>query len=270
MRDGSATAHIYRPKIVTVLAEGYNLGCFRRDMLAALTVAIVALPLSMAIAVASGVSRERGLYAAIIVGFFSIGARRQPLSNRRSGRRVHRSCRGDCHQIRPGRTSTHGFHLRIHADLDRSAATGVAHSLHSACRDRRLHLRDRGHDFCQPAQGAGRPEIDRCRAGIAVAEARHAGSGVADHQPGGASGWRGLGRLDFRTAAPAAELAGNADQRWACFAGRMAVPFACRDHRQPLWRTRAWIAFPSIAIDLVFVGARCVAGRALFHAAWGG
>jgi hypothetical protein len=59
--DGSATAHIYRPKIATVLAEGYNLGCFRRDMLAALTVAIVALQLSMAIAVASGVSPERGL-----------------------------------------------------------------------------------------------------------------------------------------------------------------------------------------------------------------
>jgi SulP family sulfate permease len=69
MPDGSATAHIYRPKIVTVLAEGYNFDCFRRDMLAALTVAIVALPLSMAIAVASGVSPERGLYAAVIGGF---------------------------------------------------------------------------------------------------------------------------------------------------------------------------------------------------------
>jgi SulP family sulfate permease len=69
MPDGSATAHIYRPKIATVLAEGYNLNCFRRDMLAALTVAIVALPLSMAIAVASGVSPERGLYAAVIGGF---------------------------------------------------------------------------------------------------------------------------------------------------------------------------------------------------------
>jgi SulP family sulfate permease len=69
MPDGSATAHIYRSKIVTVLVEGYSLDCFRRDMLAALTVAIVALPLSMAIAVASGVSPERGLYAAVIGGF---------------------------------------------------------------------------------------------------------------------------------------------------------------------------------------------------------
>jgi SulP family sulfate permease len=69
MPDGSATAHLYRPKLATILAEGYNLGCFRRDVIAALTVAIVALPLSMAIAVASGVSPERGLYAAVIGGF---------------------------------------------------------------------------------------------------------------------------------------------------------------------------------------------------------
>ena len=38
-------------------------------VIAALTVAIVALPLSMAIAVASGVSPDRGLYAAIVGGF---------------------------------------------------------------------------------------------------------------------------------------------------------------------------------------------------------
>src|SRR4051794_19454695 len=69
MPDGSATAHIYRPKLATVLAEGYTLDRLRRDLLAALTVAIVALPLSMAIAVASGVSPERGLYAAVIGGF---------------------------------------------------------------------------------------------------------------------------------------------------------------------------------------------------------
>lgn len=69
MPDGTATAHLYRPKLITVLDEGYTLDSFRRDMLAALTVAIVALPLSMAIAVASGVSPARGLYTSIIGGF---------------------------------------------------------------------------------------------------------------------------------------------------------------------------------------------------------
>jgi SulP family sulfate permease len=69
MPDGSSTAHLYRPKLATVLLEGYGLGDLRKDALAALTVAIVALPLSMAIAVASGVSPGRGLYTAIVGGF---------------------------------------------------------------------------------------------------------------------------------------------------------------------------------------------------------
>jgi SulP family sulfate permease len=69
MPDGSATANLYRPKLATILREGYSGGQFRSDALAGLTVAIVALPLSMAIAVASGVSPERGLYTSIIGGF---------------------------------------------------------------------------------------------------------------------------------------------------------------------------------------------------------
>lgn len=59
----------FAPKLVSVLREGYDLALFRRDALAGLTVAIVALPLSMAIAIASGASPERGLYTAIIGGF---------------------------------------------------------------------------------------------------------------------------------------------------------------------------------------------------------
>ena len=69
MPDGTATAHRYWPKLVTTLAEGYGLDLLRRDALAGLTVAILALPLSMAIAVASGVSPDRGIYTAIIGGF---------------------------------------------------------------------------------------------------------------------------------------------------------------------------------------------------------
>ena len=62
MPDGSATAHLYFPKLATVLTEGYGFGPFRKDILAGLTVAIVALPLSMAIAVASGVAPEIPAY----------------------------------------------------------------------------------------------------------------------------------------------------------------------------------------------------------------
>jgi SulP family sulfate permease len=69
MPDGSATTHLYRPKLLTILNEGYSVDHFRKDLLAALTVAIVALPLSMAFGVASGVSPARGLSTAIVGGF---------------------------------------------------------------------------------------------------------------------------------------------------------------------------------------------------------
>jgi sulfate permease, SulP family len=80
---------LYTPKIFTVLSERYRLDDFRADVVAGLTVAIVALPLSMAIAIASGVSPQRGLYTSIVGGFlvsafggsrFQIGDRQAPLS----------------------------------------------------------------------------------------------------------------------------------------------------------------------------------------------
>jgi len=60
---------LFTPKLVTVLREGYGLPSLEADAIAGLTVAIIALPLSMAIAIASGVAPERGLYTAIVGGF---------------------------------------------------------------------------------------------------------------------------------------------------------------------------------------------------------
>src|SRR6202051_4253680 len=60
---------LFAPKLITVLREGYGFADFRADVIAGLTVAIVALPLSMAIAIASGVTPDRGLYTAVIGGF---------------------------------------------------------------------------------------------------------------------------------------------------------------------------------------------------------
>ena len=62
-------AELFTPKLVTTLREGYAAADLKADAIAGLTVAIVALPLSMAIAIASGVPPERGLYAAIVGGF---------------------------------------------------------------------------------------------------------------------------------------------------------------------------------------------------------
>lgn len=63
------SAGLLLPKLVTCLREGYGPGALRADLVAGLTVAIVALPLSMAIAIASGVTPDRGLYTAIVGGF---------------------------------------------------------------------------------------------------------------------------------------------------------------------------------------------------------
>jgi len=67
--DRPGFAALYAPKLVTVLREGYGLAALRADVVAGLTVAIVALPLSMAIAIASGTTPERGLFTAIVGGF---------------------------------------------------------------------------------------------------------------------------------------------------------------------------------------------------------
>lgn len=64
-----AFADLFLPKLVTVLREGYGPAQFRADAVAGLTVAIVALPLSMAIAIASGVTPAQGLSTAIVGGF---------------------------------------------------------------------------------------------------------------------------------------------------------------------------------------------------------
>jgi len=54
--------------LLGTLAEGYSLALLRRDLLAGAVVGVVALPLSMALAIASGVAPTHGLYTAIVAG----------------------------------------------------------------------------------------------------------------------------------------------------------------------------------------------------------
>jgi SulP family sulfate permease len=58
----------FRPKLFDTLAN-YNRTLFIKDMMAGIIVGIVALPLAIAFAIASGVSPEKGLYTAVIAGF---------------------------------------------------------------------------------------------------------------------------------------------------------------------------------------------------------
>lgn len=64
------SANPFVPALITCLREGYNFKTFRSDVVAGVTVAIVALPLAMAMAVASGASPDKGLVTAVVAGFF--------------------------------------------------------------------------------------------------------------------------------------------------------------------------------------------------------
>ena len=60
---------IFKPKFFTVLKEGYTGRQLLSDLMSGTVVGIVALPLAIAFAVASGVSPEKGLITAVVAGF---------------------------------------------------------------------------------------------------------------------------------------------------------------------------------------------------------
>lgn len=60
---------MYVPKLIVCLREGYSWKQFFNDLGAGIVVGLVALPLAIAFAIASGVPPERGLYTAIVAGF---------------------------------------------------------------------------------------------------------------------------------------------------------------------------------------------------------
>jgi len=65
-----STLNTLEPKLITFFKKHtYSRSDFVKDMLAGLSVAIVALPLAMAIAIASNLPPERGLFTAIVAGF---------------------------------------------------------------------------------------------------------------------------------------------------------------------------------------------------------
>ncbi len=60
---------IFKPKLFSILKKGYDKKQLPNDILAGIVVGVVALPLAVAFAVASGVSPEKGLITAVIAGF---------------------------------------------------------------------------------------------------------------------------------------------------------------------------------------------------------
>ena len=163
-------------------------------MLAALTVAIVALPLSMAIAVASGVSPERGLYTAIIGGFLvsALGGSRFQIGGPAGAFIVLVAAT-------VAKFGLEGLVLTVLMSgvmltLIGAAAARLADPPHPARGDGRLHLRHRRHDPRQPAQGSRRPEAAGAEPGPLIPKLAALGQRAANAQSGRARRRRWLGR----------------------------------------------------------------------------
>ena len=62
--------HRWTPRSVTMLAH-YDRRTFVADAIAGVTVGLVALPLAMAFAIASGMPPQTGIYCAIVAGFLT-------------------------------------------------------------------------------------------------------------------------------------------------------------------------------------------------------
>src|SRR6476620_11567380 len=65
----SLSLNPWTPKSLICLKEGYHRRTFVSDLVAGLTVGVIAIPLAIAFAIASHVPPERGLYTAIVAGF---------------------------------------------------------------------------------------------------------------------------------------------------------------------------------------------------------
>ncbi len=239
MPDGTATAHLYRPKLVTALHEGYSLNAFRRDLLAALTVAIVALPLSMAIAVASGVSPERGLYTSIIGGFAvsALGGSRFQIGGPAGAFIVLVAAT-------VAKFGIEGLLLTV-------LISGALLTLIGALRLGSL-IRHIPHPVTvgftagiavtipgKPTQGSRRFQAHGAGAGRTDPETDRTGARAADAEFRGPGRRCRLGGVDLSDSALSAELARHADRRGGCVGHRGSGASAGRDDRDAIWRAAA-------------------------------
>ena len=87
------------PKSVLCL-RNYTLQDFFADLAAGVTVGLVALPLAMAFAIASGLPPQAGIYCAVVTGFLISALGGSRVADRRSDRRVRRGGRGNRRQAR--------------------------------------------------------------------------------------------------------------------------------------------------------------------------
>ena len=134
------------------------------DAIAGLTVAIVALPLSIAIAVASGASPAQGLITAIIGGFLVSLLGGSPVPDRRACRGLYRSGEHDGGDAWHGWADPGCLAVRRDAGTRGLVAFGDVREIRALPRDGGIHGGHRHHHRLQPAEGFVRPDAGRAGA----------------------------------------------------------------------------------------------------------
>ena len=174
-RPQPSFTELFTPKLVTSCATATRGADLRADAIAGLTVAIVALPLSMAIAIGSGLSPDKGLFTAIVGGFLisALGGSRFQIGGPAGAFIV----------LIASIVERHGYdglvlataHGRRDDDGRRVPAAWHLHQVHSVPGHRGLHRRHRRHHSGEPAEGAARPRYGERAGGTAAQAASHLG-----------------------------------------------------------------------------------------------
>ena len=201
----------------------------RADVMAGLTVAIVALPLSMAIAIASGTTPERGLFTAIVGGFLisALGGSRFQIGGPAGAFIVLVAAAVDRHGIDGVVLAT--VMAGVFSDGGGLPAARHLHQVHSLSGDGRIHRRHRRHHLRQPDQATCSASRSRARN-----PARSSPSSRRWRRPLGTISPAAVAlslltdRPDRRRAGSwQAALAGHADRRRRCGRSRPGLR-ACR------------------------------------------
>ena len=122
---------MFRPKLFDTL-KNYNRQQFGKDLMAGLIVGIVALPLAIAFAIASGVSPEKGLYTAVIAGFIiaALGGSRVQIGG--PNRSFYCNCLWNCTGTWCKRFDHCHFYGRYHACYYGFCPSGLGYKIYSA------------------------------------------------------------------------------------------------------------------------------------------
>ena len=140
-----------KPKLFEVL-HNYSKEQLIKDIISGIIVAIIALPFSIALAIASGVGPEQGLYTAIIAGFLYFFFRREPCTDWRTDCCICCYHLWHCCQLWNRRTDRRNHPRRHHFCHHGHLPFWFSDQIHSLYDHNRIYLWYRCHPVCRTAQ----------------------------------------------------------------------------------------------------------------------